>query len=92
MTFWALWFIWTSLADWAATLMALEAGAVEGNPLMGWLVDYPLWFFAAKLVIPSIIAYYLWDWGTNGKVVLGLGGLAFAMAAVNSLILAGVIG
>jgi len=91
MTFWGLWFVWTSVADWATTLLSLQAGAQEGNPIMGWLTDYPMVFLFVKLVVPGAIVFYLWDKGRTGKAIMALGGLAFAIASINNLIQAGII-
>ena len=52
-----------SVLDWATTAVALELGAREANPLMGWMFDTPLIAFLVKCLIAPVIILAAWGRG-----------------------------
>jgi hypothetical protein len=58
-------FIFLGLADLGLTVLAMNLGLTEPNPVMRFLIQVPLLLLVVKLFIPVIIA-----WLMPGKLLL----------------------
>ena len=52
-------FIVLNLVDLALTLVAMSLGFDELNPLVGFLLEMPALFIAAKVLLPPLLAWLI---------------------------------
>lgn len=57
-----LWFLYfLNVADWFCTQVLIDTGYFhEANPVMVWIMDYPLVGFFVKCVLPLALSILIW--------------------------------
>jgi len=71
-------FILLCLLDLVLTIVAMNLGLFEINPLVGYLIQIPLLFIAIKVFLPVIIA-----WIIPGKLLIPSIGLLILVVVWN---------
>lgn len=59
-----------NLIDMVATLWLVSLGYHEANPVMRWLLNYPILFVTVKLGLMAALLCYLWHERENKLAVI----------------------
>ncbi len=50
-----------NVADWFCTQVLIDTGYFqEANPIMAWIMDYPLVGFFVKCILPLALSIFIW--------------------------------